>query len=62
LYSRNKNPVYFFIDADNFKAVNDNFGHQVSDEVLQNIANCCDSIRRCKGDVVASYGGDEFTA
>ena len=48
------------IDADHFKAVNDQFGHVVGDEVLRLLADVIrDSIRR-SGDIAARYGGEEF--
>jgi len=48
-----------FIDIDDFKQVNDNYGHQVGDKVLKEIANVIAfSIRNY--DTCARYGGDEF--
>lgn len=48
-----------FIDLDNFKAVNDRFGHSVGDQILMDIARVFEfSVR--SSDVVARYGGDEF--
>ena len=47
------------IDVDNFKQINDNYGHDVGDTVLQNIAQTVLSCVR-KTDAVIRYGGDEF--
>lgn len=48
-----------FIDADNFKAANDNFGHAAGDAVLVALsARIKDTLR--KGDFAARVGGDEF--
>lgn len=48
-----------FIDADNFKAANDNFGHAAGDAVLVALsARIQDALR--KGDFAARIGGDEF--
>jgi len=47
------------IDADHFKTVNDRFGHERGDEVLQLIAGAIrDSVR--DGDLVGRIGGEEF--
>lgn len=48
-----------FIDADNFKAANDNFGHAAGDAVLVALsARIKETLR--KGDFAARFGGDEF--
>jgi diguanylate cyclase (GGDEF)-like protein len=48
-----------FIDVDNFKAVNDQFGHSIGDRVLEVIAHTMRQHLR-KTDIVARVGGDEF--
>lgn len=48
------------LDIDDFKKINDTYGHLVGDSVLQNIA---DSIKRCLKrpmDLIARWGGEEF--
>jgi diguanylate cyclase (GGDEF)-like protein len=49
-----------FLDLDDFKAVNDSFGHDVGDRVLVEIARRVESCVRPQDDV-ARLGGDEFT-
>ncbi|MGM0524662.1 MAG: sensor domain-containing diguanylate cyclase [Pseudomonadota bacterium] len=48
-----------FIDLDDFKEVNDQFGHQYGDEVLQSIARLITNCSR-HSDHIARIGGDEF--
>ncbi len=46
-------------DIDNFVAINDEFGHEVGDRILEELANILKrNIRNI--DIVARYGGDEF--
>lgn len=47
------------IDLDHFKEINDNFGHQVGDQVLKALADLITSQIRF-GDVACRYGGEEF--
>lgn len=47
------------MDVDKFKVINDSFGHQAGDKVLQKLTNNCRSIIR-PNDVLARLGGDEF--
>lgn len=55
----NEKHAAFMIDIDNFKAVNDNFGHREGDTLLTKLAQ---GIKACfrDSDIVARIGGDEF--
>ena len=49
------------VDIDEFKRVNDTYGHATGDQVLQGVAECCR--KELRGvDVIGRYGGDEFVA
>ncbi|MBP1932554.1 GGDEF domain-containing protein [Ammoniphilus resinae] len=49
----------FVVDVNEFKSINDTYGHEVGDEVLLRISNTLLQNTR-KVDVVARWGGDEF--
>jgi diguanylate cyclase (GGDEF)-like protein len=49
------------IDVDHFKKINDNYGHDVGDRVLQALGEQFRKLMR-SGDFIARYGGEEFTA
>jgi diguanylate cyclase (GGDEF)-like protein len=57
---RRKEPLaLLMIDADHFKQINDQFGHQAGDTVLRQIAALIVEAVR-PGDTVGRYGGEEF--
>jgi diguanylate cyclase (GGDEF)-like protein len=58
---RRKYPLTFaYFDLDNFKYVNDTFGHNAGDIVLKKITECTVNNIRVT-DIFARLGGDEFT-
>jgi diguanylate cyclase (GGDEF)-like protein len=48
-----------FVDLDDFKGINDAWGHTMGDRVLREIAAHCSAVVR-EGDCLARIGGDEF--
>jgi diguanylate cyclase (GGDEF)-like protein/putative nucleotidyltransferase with HDIG domain len=53
--------VLMMMDLDGFKQINDNFGHQIGNEVLRHIAQIIRGRLR-SGDILCRYAGDEFIA
>ncbi|MEX2118350.1 MAG: GGDEF domain-containing protein [Pirellulales bacterium] len=53
--------VLILADMDHFKWINDTYGHQAGDRVLQQLGSLLKSVVR-QGDFVGRYGGDEFAA
>ena len=47
------------LDLDNFKKINDTYGHLVGDSVLQQLAGILNLTKR-KGDIIVRWGGEEF--
>ncbi len=47
-------------DIDNFKNINDTYGHIIGDEVLKNVAETIKNSLKRSTDLVARYGGEEF--
>lgn len=47
------------IDVDNFKHINDTFGHAAGDQVLRAVARSMQAVLR-RSDIIGRYGGDEF--
>jgi diguanylate cyclase (GGDEF)-like protein/putative nucleotidyltransferase with HDIG domain len=59
---RNNRPFHvIMLDLDDFKLVNDTFGHKIGDRMLRDVANLIQSQLR-EYDFLARYAGDEFVA
>ncbi|MES9925833.1 MAG: sensor domain-containing diguanylate cyclase [Candidatus Thiodiazotropha endolucinida] len=58
-YRFNRDYSILMIDLDNFKEINDSYGHSMGDEVLKHNANICLNSTRTE-DLLARYGGEEF--
>ncbi len=56
---RKEKLTMFLIDVDNFKSINDTYGHEMGDKVLQYISRILLS-NTTKKEIVARWAGDEF--
>ncbi len=60
ILSRDKKPCgMIMIDIDNFKRINDEYGHQLGDQVISAVGSIIKSCIR-KSDIAGRYGGEEF--
>ncbi len=57
--ARNRDLLFYFVDADHFKEVNDRFGHDVGDQVLVEITRRISTAIR-HSDALIRWGGEEF--
>jgi len=51
--------IFYLVDLDDFKGVNDRYGHDIGDKVLVKLISRINSVIR-SSDVVVRWGGDEF--
>ncbi|MFX3673248.1 MAG: diguanylate cyclase domain-containing protein [Paenisporosarcina sp.] len=58
-FNKDQSGVFILLDIDNFKQVNDTFGHQVGDKVLVQIAQFLETVIDGKG-IGARWGGEEL--
>ena len=57
---REKKPFsLLMLDIDHFKKVNDNYGHAAGDQIIKNIAQTIEQVKR-EMDIAARFGGEEF--
>ena len=60
-YLKNEvNAGFIMLDIDNFKTINDSFGHDVGDRILKDVANVFQSVINDDG-ILCRFGGDEFS-
>ena len=60
LSARHSHPLsILLLDIDDFKAINDSFGHEEGDAVIREVAQCLQRTARTT-DMVSRYGGEEF--
>ena len=57
--AEHKRTPFSLLDLDDFKGVNDHYGHACSDALLKHVSAKLQSLLR-DGDLLARFGGDEF--
>lgn len=57
---KEKEYAIFFLDADNLKNANDNYGHKTGDQLIQTTGSIIQSVIPENGGFVCRWGGDEF--
>ena len=60
-FKQGKGGLFVLLDIDQFKSINDTFGHGVGDKVIISVAQCLKAAFR-ERDVVFRLGGDEYAA
>ncbi|MFL7812893.1 MAG: diguanylate cyclase [Anaerolineales bacterium] len=55
----NSSLAAIFFDLDHFKEINDTYGHEAGDVILQQVVSCCQAVIR-KIDIFSRVGGEEF--
>ncbi|TKC15839.1 tetratricopeptide repeat-containing diguanylate cyclase [Robertmurraya kyonggiensis] len=58
-YENDESIVCIVFDIDNFKSINDKYGHLFGDEVIKEVARTCSS-KIDDNEMIGRYGGDEF--
>lgn len=56
---KEKQHACFFLDIDNFKDINDTYGHACGDTIIKDFSTALKSLFR-SSDVISRFGGDEF--
>lgn len=56
---KDKQHAFFFLDIDNFKTINDTYGHECGDIIIKDFSNALKSLFR-SSDIISRFGGDEF--
>ncbi len=58
--SSEKSAFFCFIDADDFKQINETYGHNIGDQILIKLASLMNKLTKSESDFSARIGGDEF--